>query len=315
MSPAGIAARLVAMLGLVASGLVLLGDGPAAAAGCAGSTGVTVVVDFHQLGGGVRQACDADGGGKAASTVFPDSGFPLAYVQRQPGFVCRVSGAPAGDPCVNTPPATAYWSLWWSDGTSGTWTYASVGVGSLKVPDGGYLAFSWQGQEGKAAPGVAPSPRTAPSSPSPSPGTGESGDGDGPTGGARPGGATDGAGRTPGTGTRSGGAAPSKPDGTAPAAPGAGPGTGPSTADKRRAGDTSETPRTPGSAAPSPGDTAGATDELSLDSPPSGGDPNDRAVAPSGGNLLPAWASVLAVGGLLAAAASVAAVRTRRGRS
>ena len=111
--------RLVAALGLVASGLVLQSQAPAVAAGCSGSTGVTVVVDHHQLGGGVQQACDADGGGKAASTVFPDSGFPLTYVQRQPGFVCRVSGAPASDPCVNTPPASAYWSLWWSDGKSG----------------------------------------------------------------------------------------------------------------------------------------------------------------------------------------------------
>ena len=149
---------------------------------------MTVVVDYHQLGGGVQQACDADGGGKAASTVFPDSGFPLAYVQRQPGFVCRVSGAPASDPCVNTPPAGAYWSLWWSDGKSGTWTYSSTGVGSLKVPDGGYVAFSWQGQAGKAAPGVTPTPRAASSSPSPSPSAGDSGGGDGPTGGPAAGG-------------------------------------------------------------------------------------------------------------------------------
>ena len=151
---------------------------------------MTVVVDYHQLGGGVQQACDADGGGKVASTVFPDSGFPLTYVQRQPGFVCRVAGAPSSDPCVNTPPASAYWSLWWSDGKSGTWTYASTGVGSLKVPDGGYVAFSWQGQDGKAAPGVTPSPRAASSSPSPSPSAGDSGGGDGATGGASGGGAT-----------------------------------------------------------------------------------------------------------------------------
>ena len=54
-------------------------------------------------------------------------GFSLTYVQRQPGFVCRINGAPASDPCVNTPPADAYWGLWWSDGKSGSWTYSSVG--------------------------------------------------------------------------------------------------------------------------------------------------------------------------------------------
>ena len=99
--PLGI--RLVAALALVASGLVLQSRAPAVAAGCSGSTGVTVVVDHHQLGGGVQQACDADGGGKAASTVFPDSGFALTYVQRQPGFVCRVAGAPASRPLREHP--------------------------------------------------------------------------------------------------------------------------------------------------------------------------------------------------------------------
>ena len=312
MSRAGIGARLVAtlgrvvVLGLVASGLVIQGQVPAVAAGCAGSTGVTVVVDFHQLGGGVRQACDADGGGKVASTVFPDSGFPLAYVQRQPGFVCRVSGAPSSDPCVSTPPATAYWSLWWSDGKSGTWSYASVGVGSLKVPDGGYVAFSWQGQDGKAAPGVAPAPRTAPSSPSPSSESGESGDGGGSTGGTRPGRTPKGA-DTRGAGDRSGAASSAVPDGST-----AGPGAGPSAAAKGRAGP-SPAPRPARSAGQSPG--AAPTDgSVSVDSPPSGGEPTDRADAAPGGLRLPAWVGVLAVGALLAGAASVAAVRARRAR-
>ncbi len=38
---------------------------------------------------------------------------------------------PADDPCVNTPPADAYWGLWWSDGTTGKWTYSSLGAASL----------------------------------------------------------------------------------------------------------------------------------------------------------------------------------------
>jgi len=297
--------RVVAALALVASGLVLQSQIPAAAAGCSGSTGVTVVVDYHQLGGGVQQACDADGGGKAASTVFPDSGFPLTYVQRQPGFVCRVAGAPASDPCVNTPPASAYWSLWWSDGTSGTWTYASTGVGSLKVPDGGYVAFSWQGQDGKAAPGVAPTPRAAaPSSPSPSPSAGDSGDGDGATGGgSTPGG---GAGGSGGTGSRSGSTAPSPAaDSSAPGEP-ASPG-GEPTRDGRpgRAG------RDPTSATPSPSEPGASDGTLSADSPPSGG------VSPAAGESgdadgLPGWVSVLAVGALLTGAAAVAAIRARR---
>ena len=291
--------RVVAALALVASGLVLQSQIPAAAAGCSGSSGVTVVVDYHQLGGGLQQACDADGGGKVASTVFPDSGFPLTYVQRQPGFVCRVAGAPSSDPCVNTPPASAYWSLWWSDGKSGTWSYASTGVGSLTVPDGGYIAFSWQGQDGKAAPGVAPTPRAASSSPSPSPSAGDSGGGGGTTGG----------GTQAGGGTRSGGSSapapsldPSTPDASA------GPGGGPTEDGKRaKAAREERTSATP-SPTVTPTTSAGA---LAADSPPSGGT-GPAAGKPGDDSGLPVWLSVLAVGGLLTGAAAVAAVRARR---
>ena len=136
---------------------------------CAGDSGVTVVVDFQQLGGGAQAGCDPAGGGRVAAAVFPAVGFPLTDVQQTPGFTCRVSGQPASDPCVRTPPATAYWSLWWSDGRSGTWSYATVGVNSLKVPEGGYVAFSWQGQAGRALPGISPtSRRTAEPVPPPS---------------------------------------------------------------------------------------------------------------------------------------------------
>ena len=48
------------------------------------------------------------------------------------------------DPCVNTSPDNAYWGLFWSNGTSGKWTYATTGVSGLSVPKGGFVAFSWQ---------------------------------------------------------------------------------------------------------------------------------------------------------------------------
>lgn len=147
-----------------------LGVPAASASTCETAHGVTVVVDFHQLGGGAQSACDAGGGGRTAATQLTDVGHGLTYVQRQPGFVCRVDGAPSSDPCVNTPPADAFWSLWWSDGTSGRWYYSSEGVGSLQVPDGGYVALSWQGGTGKAEPRVSPKVHpSASASPSTSP--------------------------------------------------------------------------------------------------------------------------------------------------
>ncbi|MBV9831785.1 MAG: hypothetical protein JOZ82_09310, partial [Marmoricola sp.] len=150
----GIARLAVATL-VAAAGLVGLSGGPASAATCSGH-GVNVVVDYHGLGGGVQKACDPSGAGKTANKVFPAAGFSLTYAQRQPGFVCRVNGRPSNDPCVNTSPSNAYWGLYWSDGKSGTWHYASQGVGGVSVPDGGFVAFSWQNGGANDPPGASP---------------------------------------------------------------------------------------------------------------------------------------------------------------
>jgi hypothetical protein len=161
--------RLVAAVVLTAAAGVGV-TGTAQAASCSTGHGVTVVVDFHQLGGGVRSACDPGGAGRSASTQLTDVGYTLTYAQRQPGFVCRVDGSPSSDPCITTSPADAYWSVWWSDGKSGTWSFSSEGVDSLTVPGGGYVALSWQGGSGKARPRAAarahptasPSPTSSP---------------------------------------------------------------------------------------------------------------------------------------------------------
>ena len=61
--------------GLV-GGVVSLGLVPAAvlptagAATCTSGGGVSVVVDYRELGGEVLTACAPDGGGKSATTVF-----------------------------------------------------------------------------------------------------------------------------------------------------------------------------------------------------------------------------------------------------
>lgn len=137
---------------------------PASAAPCGTAEGVTVVVDFHELGGGVQSGCVRDGGDRFATDLFPAAGFPLAYVQRQPDFVCRVRGLPTPeqDPCVSTPAATAYWSLWWSDGSAGDWRYSTSNAGGLRVPDGGAVAFSWNTGSRPVPPGLAPVVHAAP---------------------------------------------------------------------------------------------------------------------------------------------------------
>jgi hypothetical protein len=158
-----------AVLGTAAAGPLSLGlAGPAASATCADAGGVSVVVDFKGLGGGVQSVCDVDGGGQKASALFTGNGHQLTYAQRTPGFVCRVDAKPASDPCINTSPANAYWGLWWSDGANGKWTYSTLGAGSLTIPDGGSVAFAWDGVEGSATPGVAPPKQAATPAPTPS---------------------------------------------------------------------------------------------------------------------------------------------------
>ncbi|WP_139306410.1 hypothetical protein [Nocardioides exalbidus] len=140
----------------------------ASAATCTSGGGVSVVVDFRELGGGILTECAPDGGGKSATAIFQSVGVRLTYATRQPGFVCRVNDAPAEDPCTNTSPANATWGLWWADGTRASWTYSSSGVGGLTVPAGGSVGWSWQQDRpsGSAVPpGVAPP--VNPASPSP----------------------------------------------------------------------------------------------------------------------------------------------------
>lgn len=169
--------RLLAatLLGVAAGPAAL--SAPAHAAACTGGKGVTVVV-------GSSVGCDATGGGAAASN-FRDAGHQLTYASRAPGFVCRVDGAPASDPCVEASPVDAYWGLFWSDGKNGSWTYSSLGVTALKVPQGGSVAFVFQDSSSRTWPSVkppvaapAPAPTPPPSRPtsaSPKPGSKEQG--------------------------------------------------------------------------------------------------------------------------------------------
>ncbi|KQW53734.1 hypothetical protein ASC77_05600 [Nocardioides sp. Root1257] len=280
-----IAAALVA----AAVGLTLPA-GPAAAATCSSGDGVSVVVDFHQLGGGLQTACVAGGGGDSATSLFSAAGFPLSYVQRQPGFVCQVSGQPASDPCVNTPPADAYWGLWWSDGTSGRWTYATTAAGSLHVPDGGYVAFSWNGSASRSAPGASPTAHPAAPTRTPSPSAAPTKK---PTKKPKP---------SPSSGTHGSST-------TLSATLSASPSTDPSSeASPSRSASASSSPAEPSStgAADTPS-TSPEVDESPSDTPtPTAAEPAD----PSDGGL-PTWVGPVVVILLFAAGGTVAVVRRR----
>jgi len=279
----------VATLAVAAAGVAA--QPPAQAATCSSASGVSVVVDFHQLGGGVQTFCDAGGAGKFATAQFVDAGHALTYVQRQPGFVCRVDGAPASDPCINTPPADAYWSLWWSDGKSGTWQYSSTGAASLKVPAGGYVALSWQQGSAKAAPGVAPTAhRTSPPAPSPT---------------SHPTSPTSSPPKSPGSSPTSGSTSTSGRPAAGPASGSAAPaGSGKHPQGTKKSG--ASHPRSQQTDDASP--VAKGTD---ASVPTEAGGPLDPASSSTSDGGLPGWVAPAAVLLLFAAAGTVVAVRRR----
>lgn len=292
--------RLAAAVVLTAAAGAVVPSAPASAAACSSADGVTVVVDFHELGGGVQQVCDAGGAGHSAGDQFAESGFTLTRVQRQPGFVCRVNGAPSQDPCVNTPPADAYWGVWWSNGTSGTWTYASQGVDSLEVPAGGYVALSWNDSATKSPPGATPSPHPADPIPSPSatPHPTPSGGGSHPS-------ASPSSPAGPGQAATSGGVTPSA-SGSPTSSDGA---SGAPRSDKKQPGKQSGKKKHSGVG---PSATPGSTQDpdASASASPTGADAADPT-DPQGG--LPGWVAPAGIALLFVAAAGTAAVRRRRG--
>ncbi|MDT9591805.1 hypothetical protein RDV89_01905 [Nocardioides zeae] len=161
---------VVAATALAVAATAALVGLPVPAAVAADCAGVTVVVDASRLSGGIDQKCQGSSGGTARG-LFAAAGHTQEDDPRQPGFVCYVDSQPSQRQCARDSAAGSYWSLWVSDGRSGTWSYSSLGVDGLSVPAGGYVAWVWQ-SGGRSAPGVAATPRSSGSS-----GSGDSGGG------------------------------------------------------------------------------------------------------------------------------------------
>lgn len=103
---------------------------------CPDVNGVTVVVDFGALGGGVQVAC-APGDPNSGFAALKGAGFSVDGASQAPGFVCRINGrpVPAVDPCVMPSPPWAYWSYWIAD-RGGTWCYSDAGMLGRDPPRG-----------------------------------------------------------------------------------------------------------------------------------------------------------------------------------
>jgi hypothetical protein len=172
--------RLVAAV--LAAGL-LLSAGPVGATTdgwCDGDTGVTVVVDFRDLGGATIVRCVPDAVADGFDALA-QAGVRVDQPARFPGMVCRLDGKPADDPCQAAPPADAYWA-YWSAAPGGDWVYNQRGPASRTPPPGSAEGWSfstggraqppretppWPTTEPTTEP--APAPTTEPVTPSPTP--------------------------------------------------------------------------------------------------------------------------------------------------
>ena len=158
---------------------------------CPDDDGVTVVVDFQDLGGETVVRCSPGSGPRLALEVLEDAGFQVDGVARWgDGFVCRIEDRPSAgeqlpiegdddyqEACIDTPPASGYWSYWYAD-DGGDWQYSPYGVKNRMVQPGGFegWSFALNATDGEGpTPRVAPDrPETGTSAPDGSPGTGSS---------------------------------------------------------------------------------------------------------------------------------------------
>lgn len=114
---------------------------------CTDPAGVTVVVDFTDLGGEVEIGC-APEGAATGTEALQAAGF--TDTRDASGLICAIDAQP--DPC----PATftgSYWS-YWSAEPDGAWTAYMEGSDTA-VPAAGALE-GWRYNDGATGPGVEP---------------------------------------------------------------------------------------------------------------------------------------------------------------
>lgn len=155
--------------GLLLGAVLVAGAGavtavPAHAAACSEGAGVTVVVDFASLGGGVQTGCAAGDPASGVAALQNAGHEPMRAGSQAGYFVCRIDGKPASDPCHRGSPADAYWS-YWTGQPGGSWTYSDTGPADRDPAPGSVEGWAF----GAGKPPSSPPPRAAAPPPEPQP--------------------------------------------------------------------------------------------------------------------------------------------------
>jgi hypothetical protein len=126
---------------------------------CTDGQGVTLVVDFQSLGGGVNVRCGAQPIGNGYE-VFRHANVSYETVSGK-DFICRIAGAPDDANCSNYPPGDYYWSYWWAK-PGQDWQYSTKGAGAHKPSPGAYEGWSFVSSDTASPPRypVPPAPTT-----------------------------------------------------------------------------------------------------------------------------------------------------------
>lgn len=123
---------------------------------CPTEVGVTVVIDFGELGGEPLVRCNPTSSRGSGLDALKGAGIQLTGVQRWgESFICRIENKPSSsqslsipgdssyrEACIDTPPAEAYWSYWHA-GNNCAWTYSQWGVKNRDFVQGGFEGWTF----------------------------------------------------------------------------------------------------------------------------------------------------------------------------
>lgn len=245
---------------------------------CPDDRGVTVVVDFQALGGSTIVRC-AHGSHRDGLSAVEGAGIQVTGTNRYgKAFVCRLQGKPGpeSESCVDTPPASAYWSYWHAP-AGGQWTYSDFGITNRTPPEGSFEGWSfYTGDTDGNLPTDYLPPRVAPQRPPPpdDSGSGGSDAGGSGSGGSGSGGSGSGSGGSGSGGSGSGGSG-SGGSGSGGSGSGGSGSSGSGDPDSGGSGSDGSRDRTGASSARSDGADAASDD--GSDEPPAPDDPDGDA--------------------------------------
>lgn len=158
----GVIAPFVFVIGVVVMPGVVAPAGADPIGSCTTTAGTIVAVDFSHWGGPVARGCGV--GQPNGYALLHAAGFSTTGDNHDgPAFICRLGNrafaggiqypTPAQDPCVLTPPTTAYWSYWTAAPGQSSWSYSTSGAIGNSPSAGGAELWTFGGTDTGGATG------------------------------------------------------------------------------------------------------------------------------------------------------------------